>query len=292
MFDVESIVAAIQIVFTLEVFMWVCIGVALGLGVGAIPGLTGTTAIALALPLTFTMALPNVIAMLIGIYKGVMFGGSISAITFATPGTPDAAALIDDGHTLMKKGEGRKALQISLYSSVTSDIVSDILTILIAPLFAVAALAFGPSERFWLMILAISVLGALTGNHLAKGMLSAAIGLFLASIGSDPISSIARNTFDQWWLSGGVGLIPLVIGLFAMARVVEQSVEDIRRSERVSNVLKAIREGQAVAGKNLTFKEYLSCWQQMGVGFVIGCFVGILPGPRFQRRHLFVFRRV
>ena len=278
MVDLSALVDAIQIAFTVDVLLWIAIGVMIGLGVGALPGLTGSTAIALALPLTFGLDISSVIGLVIGIYKGVMFGGSISAITFSTPGTPDAAPLIPDSEVLRKQGKSRKTLHMALYSSVSSDMLSDILTILIAPMFALVALAFGPSERFWLMIMAISLIGALTGSHFAKGLMAAGIGLFLASIGSDPISSVARNTFDIWWLSDGIGLIPLVIGLFAVAKVIEDSVRIIAGSERVVGAIAAIRQGAASTGPNLTVREFVTAWREMGIGFAIGSFVGIMPG--------------
>ncbi len=277
MVNMDALYEAISLVFTFKTMMWLAIGVFVGVGVGAMPGLTATTGVALMLPITFTLPQASALGLLIGLYKGAIYGGSISAISFATPGTSEAAATVFDGHKLMQQGKGRKALLMALYASVTADLLSDIITILVAPLLALVALQFGPSEKFWLMLLAVCLLGALSGDHFAKGMLSAAIGLFIGTIGLDPISSVARNTFDLWWLNDGVHLIPLVVGIFAMAAMIEKAIDILRErrtmdaGSKVKSILKAGNEG-------LTFKEYLSCWREMGIGLGVGTFVGMLPG--------------
>ena len=197
MINIDALYDAFALVFTFQTLMWLAIGVTIGVGVGAMPGLTATTGVALMLPLTFTMDTAAALGLLIGLYKGAIYGGSISAISFATPGTSEAAATVFDGYKMMRTGKGRKALLMALYSSVTADFLSDLITILIAPMLALIALQFGPSERFWLMALAICLLGALSGAHLAKGMFSAALGLYIGTIGPDPISSVPRTTFEM-----------------------------------------------------------------------------------------------
>lgn len=161
MVNVDALYEAISLVFTFNTLMWLAIGVFIGVGVGAMPGLTATTGVALMLPLTFTMDQAAALGLLIGLYKGAIYGGSISAISFATPGTSEAAATVFDGHKLMLQGKGRKALLMALYASVTADFLSDLITILVAPMLALIALKFGPSERFWLVVLAVSLIGKL-----------------------------------------------------------------------------------------------------------------------------------
>jgi putative tricarboxylic transport membrane protein len=278
MINFEALAEAITLVFSLKTMMWLAIGVFVGVGVGAIPGLTATTGVALMLPLTFTMDQASALGLLIGLYKGAIYGGSISAISFATPGTSEAAATVFDGHKLMQQGKGRKALLMALYSSVTADTLSDVITILVAPMLALIALQFGPPERFWLMVLAVCLLGALSGPHLAKGMLSAAIGLYLGTIGADPISSVPRNTFGQWWLADGIHLIPLVVGIFAMGAMIEKSVELLRQSRQASELKASVDKMLGTGGEGLSLREYLSCWKEMGIGLGVGTFVGMLPG--------------
>ncbi len=278
MINFEALAEAITLVFSFKTMMWLAIGVFVGVGVGAIPGLTATTGVALMLPLTFTMDQASALGLLIGLYKGAIYGGSISAISFATPGTSEAAATVFDGHKLMQQGKGRKALLMALYSSVTADTLSDVITILVAPMLALIALQFGPPERFWLMVLAVCLLGALSGPHLAKGMLSAAIGLYLGTIGADPISSVPRNTFGQWWLADGIHLIPLVVGIFAMGAMIEKAVELVRQSRQASELKASVDKLLGTGGEGLSLREYLSCWKEMGIGLGVGTFVGMLPG--------------
>lgn len=278
MVNLDALHEAIILVFSFNTLLWLAIGVFIGVGVGAMPGLTATTGIALMLPLTFTLGQAASLGLLIGLYKGAVYGGSISAISFATPGTSEAAATVFDGHKMMQQGKGRKALLIALYASVTADFLSDLITILVAPLLALVALQFGPSERFWLMVLAVCLLGALSGAHLAKGMLSAAIGLYIGTMGTDPISSVSRNTFGLWWLSDGVHLIPLVVGVFAMGAMLEKAVELMRESRKARELRQSVKALFAVGGEGLSFREYVSCWREMGIGLGVGTFVGMLPG--------------
>ena len=278
MFDYAHIADAVHVVLALNTMLWVVLGVVIGVGVGAMPGLSPAPAIALLLPLTFSLSLPASLGLLIGVYKGGIYGGSISAISFATPGTAESGATVFDGHKLMQAGKGKKALHMALYASVTGDLLSSIVTILLAPTLALFALNFGPSERLWLIALAIGLLGALSGDHFAKGMFAAALGLFIATIGSDPVSMVPRNTFGQWWLANGVNLIPLIIGLFAIATMLEKLVEHVRHWRAPAELHKKVMRRFEGKEEPLTFSEYRSAWKEMAIGTGVGTFVGILPG--------------
>ncbi len=278
MFNPDAFLEALTLVFTFKTMMWLALGVAVGVGVGAMPGLSAATGVALMLPLTFVMDTPSALGLLIGVYKGAVYGGSISAISFATPGTPEAAATVYDGYKLMRAGKGRKALLMALYASVTADFLSDVITILVAPLLAIVALSFGPSERFWLMLLAVTLLGALSGSHLAKGMLAAALGLFIGTIGTDPVGAVSRNTFGLWWLQEGIHLIPLVIGVFAMGRMIEEAAKLMREKGTTRRVGEAVSGLLSKTTEGLSLREYLSTWKEMSIGLGIGSFVGMLPG--------------
>lgn len=278
MFDYVSIGDAIGLVFSIHTLLWVLLGVFIGVGVGAMPGLSPAPAIALLLPLTFTLNLPAALGLLIGVYKGGIYGGSISAISFATPGTAEAGATVMDGHKLMKAGKGKKALHMALYASVTGDLISSILTIFLAPALALVALNFGPSERLWLIALAIGLIGALSGDHFAKGLFAAALGLFIGTIGSDPVSMVPRNTFGQWWLADGINMIPLIIGLFAIATMLEKIVEIVRNWTTIGEIHEKVMDELRGRQESLTLREYMSCWKEMAIGTGVGTFVGILPG--------------
>lgn len=278
MFQLEALREAFQLFFTLQVFYWMAIGVTVGVGVGAIPGLSAATGIALMLPLTFTMTVAPALGLVIGLYKGAVYGGSISAISFATPGTSEAAATVYDGYKLMKKGQGRKAIEMALAASVSADTASDLVTIFVAPPLAMVALRFGPAERFWLVVLAFTLIGALSGKHLAKGLISASSGVFLATIGPDPVSAVSRMTFGVWWLSGGIPFIPLMIGIFAIATMLNEGINLLKERRIVEKVNISITEGFLKKGEGLSLREYLRCWKEMLIGLCVGSFVGFLPG--------------
>ena len=277
-FHAEAFQQALEMVFQFSVFYWLTIGVIVGVGVGAIPGLTAATGVAIMLPLTFVMNTAPALALLIGLYKGAVFGGSISAISFATPGTPEAAATVYDGEKMMKAGLGQKAMDTALYSSVTADLASDLLTICIAPILAIVALKFGPSEKFWLVVLAFTLLGSLSGDHPAKGWFSAGLGVFFGVIGSDPVSFVSRMTFGQWWLQGGIPFIPLMIGIFAVSRMLEEGVTLLREKEVTKKVKIKFSSIFSKSGPHLNFREFVSCWKFIAIGFVVGSFCGMLPG--------------
>jgi putative tricarboxylic transport membrane protein len=276
--NVDALVDAVYLVFSLKTIFWLVAGVTLGVAVGAIPGLTTVSGIALMLPLTFTLDTTSALAILIGLYKGAVYGGSISAISFATPGTPEAGATIFDGFKMMQRGKGRKAMLMALYASVTSDFLSDLIVVVVAPLLAIVALKFGPSERFWLMALAVTLLGSLSGRHFAKGMLSAALGVFVGTIGVDPVGGVSRNTFGIWWLQGGFHLVPMVIGIFAMARMFEEAVTLLKEGRTAHRIGASIASLLKTSSEGLTFREYARCWKEMAIGLGIGSFVGMLPG--------------
>ncbi len=277
-FQPEVLWEAVGYVFSINTFFWIAVGVTIGVGIGAIPGLSASTGVALMLPLTLQMDVASALGLMISIYKGSEFGGSISAISFSVPGTPAAAATIYDGYKLMQKGQGRKAILMALYASCTGDMLASLLTIFVAPALAIAALKFGPSERFWVVFLAFTLLGVLSGRHLAKGLLSAAIGFFLAMIGTDPIAAIPRVTFGIWWLQDGIYIISLLIGIFAMSRMIEDAV-DLLRERRVSRGAEGFAWTDLLkGGEGLSLREYLRCWKEMVIGFFIGSFMGIVPG--------------
>lgn len=276
--NIDALYEALGLVLTYKTIFWLCAGVFLGVGLGAIPGLTASTGIALMLPLAGTLEIAGTLGLLIGLYKGAVFGGSISAISFATPGAPDSAATVYDGYKMTKQGKGKKAILMALYSSVTADLLSDIVVILIAPTIALMALQFGPTERMWLMVVAITLLGALSGKHLAKGLISAGIGLYLGTIGTDPVSNVPRNVFGQTWLRDGLHLVPVIIGIFAMSQMLEQGLDIMRNSTKVRQATDKLSDVFSRKAEGLSFREYISTWRSMGIGFGVGTFIGILPG--------------
>ena len=159
------------------------LGVAIGTFVGAIPGMTTPMAVALTLPFTFTLPPVTGILLLLGVYKGGIYGGSITAILINAPGTPAASCTLLDGYPLAKKGEARRALDIALYASCVADFISNLALILFAGMLAGLALAFGSPEVFTLIMFSLTIIAGVSGAHLLKGLGSACLGLLLATIG-------------------------------------------------------------------------------------------------------------
>lgn len=200
----------------------VLVGVIIGTVIGALPGLTATMGMALMAPFTFFMPAVVGIAFLIGLYKGGTFGGSITAVLIGTPGTASNAATMLDGYPLAQRGEGSKALSAALWGSVFGDFVGTVALVIGAPLLASFALRFGHPEFFALTVFSLTLVCFVSGDSLAKGLLAASIGIVISMIGVDPLGGGQRMTFGISGLSGGIGVIPLAIGLFGLSEVILQ----------------------------------------------------------------------
>lgn len=243
------------------------LGVAIGVTVGAIPGLTATMAVALALPLTFGMEPITGLLLLIGIYKGGLYAGSITAILINTPGTPAAACTAIDGYPLARAGQGRKALQLALYASCVADFISNLSLILLAAQLAKLASEFGPPEYFWLIVFSLTVVISVSGRSLLRGLVSAAVGVLLATVGLDLLHGTPRFVLGFPELYDGINLVPALIGLFAIPEIV---------------TFYASRRGAVMVhpagGAGLTKAEFRRSLPTIIKGSLIGVVVGALPG--------------
>ena len=195
-------------------------GVLIGIVIGAIPGLNAPMAIAVAIPLTFTMAPLAAIGMLVGVMKGGGFGGAIGAILLKTPGEPHSAATTLDGHPLARSGKPRKALQTALYSSVVGDSCSDVVLIVLAPTLAIFALRAGPVELAAILVISLTLIASLSGRSLPKGIFAAVLGALLATVGVDPETAAPRFTFDRIELFDGLPLAAVAIGVLAVPEII------------------------------------------------------------------------
>lgn len=205
----------------LQPFSLMCIflGVLFGIIVGALPGLSVTMGVALLFPITFTFSGINGILMLLGVYIGAVYGGSISAILINTPGTPASAATVLDGYPMTQRGEGGKALFISTLASFCGGIISCFLLMWAAPLLAKFALQFGAPEYFALGVFGLSIISGISGSSVLLGFISCALGLLISVVGLDPFTGSLRFTFGSLYLSGGISFIPILIGVFACAPI-------------------------------------------------------------------------
>lgn len=246
-------------------------GLLVGIVVGALPGLSATMAVALLSPFTFFMAPEVGIPFLLGLFKAAIYAGSIPAITINTPGTAAAAATVLDGHVLARQGHARKALEMSLYASVAGDLLATFVLIGLAGWLAGVALKFGPPEFVMLYALALITITSVSGRHAPRALLSASIGLLIACVGLDPMSGAQRFTFGSVDLLGGVSLIPVLIGLFALSEVFVQAEGALARVRAEAIELRGDAPGVTAAEMRAVAPTVL---RSTG----IGVFVGILPG--------------
>ena len=236
--------------------------------VGVLPGIGPVSAMALLLPVTLSSSPEAGIIMMAGIYYGSMYGGSTTSILVNIPGEAASVVTCLDGHELAKQGRAGPALGMAALGSFFAGTVAIILLMLVAPTLARVAVAFGPPEYFSLMVLGLTILSFMTQGSIAKALLMACIGIVLGLIGLDQITGGPRLTFDRMELVDGIGLVPVVMGLFGVAEILA-NLERVMKREviqaRVGNLWPS-REDWRVSKGPLTRGTFL------------GFFLGILPG--------------
>lgn len=266
----ESFLQGIGLALRLDTMLYISGGLFLGMFVGALPGFTTLMAMAILLPISFFLDPLLGIPFLIGVYKGGIFGGSIPAILVGMPGTGAAVATTFDGPSLTKMGKARKALEIALFSSVTGDLSSDIITIMLIGPIAAVALMLGPPELAAILLLALIVISATSSGVFVKGLLMLVVGLFLGMIGQDPIGALSRFSFGITDIEAGIPLLPLLIGVFALPEIF------INIEKKASQFIKS--ENLKVTGERLSWGEFKSCLRTIARSTVIGTSIGMIPG--------------
>ncbi len=258
--------------FTISSFVYLNIGLLLGLVFGSIPGLTVMLCLVLFMPFTYTMDAISSFMFLLGIYCSGSYGGSISAILIKTPGTPHAAATMLDGYPLAQSGKPNKALLTALYSSGFGGIFSALVLLFAAPLVAKIALNFGPPEFFILCVFGLLIISGVSSGNLIKGIMSGCLGLLLSTVGMDSISGVFRFTFGDFNLYGGLNLVIVLIGLFAISETISNA----------SKYTKKIKLESITSEKNeddvLPLKEFFSYYLTLIRSSVIGTIIGCIPG--------------
>lgn len=243
-------------------------GVLMGMLFGALPGINASMGVALLLPLTYGMSPISGLTMLLGIYCGAIYGGSITAILINTPGTTAAACTTFDGHKLAQQGKAGKALGMATISSYIGGTFSVIVLIVLAPVLAKVALKFGPPEYFALAVFGLSIITSLAGDSFVKAIISGVFGLMIATVGMDMMNGTPRYTFNQVSLLDGFSFIPVLIGLFAVSQVlinVETSRSLSMKDTKILGMLPSLADMKSVGAT-------------IARSSVIGTFVGILPG--------------
>ena len=266
----SSILMGLQAIMNPQTLLFILAGVLIGFIIGALPGLTGNMAIALMVPVTFTMEPVAALAFLGAIYTSSIFGGSVSAILLGIPGTVSSMATTLDGYPMALKGKAGQALGIATLSSVFGGLFSSFVLMFFAPMLAEQALRFGPSEYFAVAVLGLSCIANIGGGSMTKGLISGALGLLLAIIGMDPQTGFPRFTFGSVNLLEGIELVPALIGLFgivAILKTAEKSNEP-DRSVPIPDV------GSVWIGWKMCLR-LIPTWLR---GSVIGTIIGIIPG--------------
>ncbi|MCP1170348.1 tripartite tricarboxylate transporter permease [Limimaricola litoreus] len=264
-----DILMALQAVATIENFLIMAIGIWAGVVIGAIPGMTGTMAVTLALPFTFYMDFVPGLLLLVALYKGSTYGGSVSAILIRTPGTASAACTALDGYPLARQGKAGKALNMALYSSCIGDFISNLSLIFLAAPLAMLALKVGPPEYAMLMIFALMTVSGVSGNSLLLGVVSACLGLLLATVGQDMYGSFRFAITDD--MQAGLSVAPVLIGLFALPELLKLIVFRIAPK---NDAMKLGDDKVSAAEFRASLKSII---RGSGIGVVMGAIPGIGP---------------
>lgn len=266
-----EILSVIDDVFTPVNLLAILAGVVGGLCIGALPGLTSNLGVALLLPVTFSMDVTAALLMLTSLYTSAIYGGCFPAILLYTPGTSASAVTAIDGFALTQKGEFNKAIRIATIASVTGGLASGLALLLLAPPLSLLSLKFGPPEYFMLALFGLTIIGTLASGNMVKGLISGAVGLFLSTIGLDLDSGFPRFAFGFSDLYGGIGFVPVVIGLFSLSQALlmcEEARKTIQRLDVVTGAWRFLP----------TRDEFRRIRVTLARSSIIGVVVGILPG--------------
>ncbi len=260
-----------EAVFTLQILGLLFFGTVVGILFGAIPGLTATMAVALFLPITYTLGASAGISLLVGLYIGGVSGGLISAILLKIPGTPASVATTFDGGPMMEKGEGAKALGVGIFYSYVGTLLSIFALMFIAPTLAKVALSFGPHEYFAIAIFSLTLIITLASGSMVKGLFSGVIGFAFSTVGIAPVDAIPRFTFGLTELNAGFDILPVLIGLFAISEIIKVA-EDVKTEKQAT--INAIK----LKGFGFSMKEFFQQGWNCIRSTLIGTGIGILPG--------------
>lgn len=265
----ESLISVIGVVLQPTNLLIMLLGTFVGIFVGAMPGLSSIMGLSLMLPLTLRFEGSTGILMLLGVFCGAIYGGSITAILVKTPGTANSAATVLDGYPLTQRGEAARALGISTFASTFGGLFSAIMLLWTAPLLSKVALSFTSPEYFSLAIFGLSMVTSLSSKDVTKGLISAVIGLMLATVGMDALTGAKRFTFGSTYLLAGIAMVPVLIGLYAFS-------QGLFNAETISQT--AERSKAKLRRTFPTFKDIRTTFPTMLRSSIIGTLVGAIPG--------------
>ncbi|WP_158095921.1 tripartite tricarboxylate transporter permease [Cloacibacillus sp. An23] len=260
---------ALDILINIKALLWILLGTFLGLVFGALPGLSATMAVALLIPLTFYLEPVVAISMLIGAYIGGIAGGAVSAILINIPGTPSSVVTTIDGHPMAVQGKAARALGWAAFSSGWGSIISWMLLVTIAPMLAKICTGFGAPEYAALAFFGLSIIAAVSGDSIMKGIIAGFIGVSLSFVGVDPIWGDLRFTFGSINLMGGISVVSALIGLYSIPQILNSCLD---------------KDNEKLSAKDLTIKNIVPPFKEQFAHKVniirsslIGTLIGIIP---------------
>jgi putative tricarboxylic transport membrane protein len=264
----DNLILGFNVALSLQNLLFCFLGVLIGTLIGVLPGIGPVATISLLLPVSFGMDPVTSIIMMAGVYYGAMYGGSTTSILVNIPG--EAASIITclDGYQMARKGRAGPALGMSAFGSFIGGTASIVGLMLLAPLLARYALKFGPPEYFALMFFGLTMVTYLCMGSVLKGLIMAAAGIAVSTVGQDPISGVTRFTVGSITLMDGFGLVPAAMGIFGIGEVLT-NIEQTIRQEIFSTRIKGLLP---------TLQDWIDSKWPIVRGSLIGFFMGILPG--------------
>ena len=263
----SAILAGFAVALEPAHILYCVVGVVVGTVVGVLPGLGPAATIALLLPVTYRLEPVSAVIMLAGIYYGSQYGGSTTSILVRIPGESSSMVTCYDGYEMTRRGRAGAALGMAAIASFVAGTASVIGLMLVAPLLGRFALAFGPWEYASLMVLGLTLVAYLGGASLLRALAMAVVGLLLATVGQDPVAGVERFTFGAQTLLDGIDLVPVFMGLFGIAEVLETM-------ERPPDQQRLATPGDLLP----TRQDFRDSVAPVARGTVLGFFLGVLPG--------------
>lgn len=270
----ENLLTAVSAFLSLDHVLGLFTGMIIGIAIGAIPGLGPTVVIALTMPLLIRFDATLALLIMIGIYIGGIYGGSLSAIWINAPGTPASAVTAMEGYLMRSAGYPVKALQCALWASIFGHFFASIILFIACEPLARLSLNFGSAEQFALIFCAMTVISVISGKDKKKGLTAAALGFIISLIGTDPITGYTRLCFGSFYLRDGVELFALLIGIFAVSETLVQNQALFQgRSARIEKISFEKRKDDY-----MPVRAFFRHWPLLLRSSAIGAFIGALPG--------------
>lgn len=257
---------------SVETLLLMLVGTFGGLIIGALPGLSAFTALAIMLPFTFGMNPISGLCFLVAVYIGGSSGGLISAVLLGIPGTPSSIATCFDGYPMAQQGKSKTALSAAIMSSFVGGIFGAVVLSFVGPYIAQIALKLSSYDYFGIILFALTTVSSLAGKNMVKGLIACLLGICLSCVGTDGLSSVYRYTFGITKLANGFSLVPVLIGLFAVSQIMatardKASVKSLDFSGTNQN-----------EGEKFTFRDYFKRIKMIIPVSLMGLIIGVLPG--------------